>query len=186
VAERARLAAANPMHRFRYHTHALFRRRGACNVQHASVILPREKRLAEGKRGFAVVVAVLTEWSSLIVRWLHVVAGIAWIGSSFYFIHLDLSLKSPPGLPPPVPAAPWRLLRPDGQVARRPRPVAGCAPLVQVGSLSHLALRLRAAGDLLLSRRGTLSHQYIRARAARAARRGGRVRKPRPRLAHLR
>ena len=37
---------------------------------------------------------VLTEWLSLIIRWLHVVAGIAWIGSSFYFIHLDLSLKS--------------------------------------------------------------------------------------------
>ena len=37
---------------------------------------------------------VLTEWLSLIIRWLHVVAGIAWIGSSFYFIHLDLSLQS--------------------------------------------------------------------------------------------
>src|SRR5215210_9116362 len=36
---------------------------------------------------------VLTEWLSLILRWLHVVAGMAWIGSSFYFIHLDLSLK---------------------------------------------------------------------------------------------
>ena len=43
--------------------------------------------------------AVLTEWLSLIVRWLHVVAGIAWIGSSFYFIHLDLSLKPRAGLP---------------------------------------------------------------------------------------
>ncbi len=27
------------------------------------------------------------------VRWLHVIAGIAWIGSPFYFIHLDLSLS---------------------------------------------------------------------------------------------
>jgi uncharacterized membrane protein len=36
---------------------------------------------------------VLVEWLSVIVRWLHVVAGIAWIGSSFYFIHLDLSLR---------------------------------------------------------------------------------------------
>src|ERR1700687_1369839 len=36
---------------------------------------------------------VLTEWLSAGLRWLHVVAGIAWIGSSFYFIHLDLSLK---------------------------------------------------------------------------------------------
>jgi len=32
-------------------------------------------------------------WSELIVRWVHVIAGIAWIGSSFYFIALDLSLN---------------------------------------------------------------------------------------------
>ncbi|GIR86408.1 MAG: hypothetical protein CM15mP85_30320 [Rhodobacterales bacterium] len=28
-----------------------------------------------------------------VVRWVHVIAGVAWIGSSFYFIALDLSLK---------------------------------------------------------------------------------------------
>ncbi len=32
---------------------------------------------------------VLTETVSAVLRWLHVIAGIAWIGSSFYFIHLD-------------------------------------------------------------------------------------------------
>jgi uncharacterized membrane protein len=42
---------------------------------------------------------VLTEWLSAAVRWLHVVAGIAWIGSSFYFIHLDLSLRRRDGVP---------------------------------------------------------------------------------------
>lgn len=36
---------------------------------------------------------VLLEGIGAILRWLHVIAGIAWIGSSFYFIHLDLSLK---------------------------------------------------------------------------------------------
>jgi uncharacterized membrane protein len=36
---------------------------------------------------------------SVVIRWLHVVAGIAWIGSSFYFIHLDLSLKPEPIAP---------------------------------------------------------------------------------------
>jgi uncharacterized membrane protein len=65
--------------------------------------------LAEGKEGCAVVVAVLTEWSSLIVRWLHVVAGIAWIGSSFYFIHLDLSLKPRSGLPQGVQGDAWQV-----------------------------------------------------------------------------
>ena len=36
------------------------------------------------------------EFLSLLVRWLHVIAGIAWIGSSFYFIWLDNSLEAPP------------------------------------------------------------------------------------------
>ena len=31
---------------------------------------------------------ILWEWVDLSVRWLHVIAGIAWIGSSFYFVHL--------------------------------------------------------------------------------------------------
>ena len=51
---------------------------------------------------------VLTEWLSIIIRWLHVVAGIAWIGSSFYFIHLDLSLK-PDSLPPGVKGDAWQV-----------------------------------------------------------------------------
>ena len=37
----------------------------------------------------------LAEWLNLLVRWLHVVAAIAWIGSSFYFIALDYSLQPP-------------------------------------------------------------------------------------------
>ena len=36
------------------------------------------------------------DWASLFVRWFHVVAGIAWIGASFYFIWLDNSLREPP------------------------------------------------------------------------------------------
>jgi uncharacterized membrane protein len=52
---------------------------------------------------------VLTEWASAILRWLHVVAGIAWIGSSFYFIHLDLSLKPRPGLPAGVKGDEWQV-----------------------------------------------------------------------------
>ncbi len=52
---------------------------------------------------------VLTEWAGSILRWLHVVAGIAWIGSSFYFIHLDLSLKPRPGLPDGVKGDEWQV-----------------------------------------------------------------------------
>jgi uncharacterized membrane protein len=37
----------------------------------------------------------LLDWGSLLLRWLHVVAGIAWIGSSFYFVWLDDHLEPP-------------------------------------------------------------------------------------------
>jgi uncharacterized membrane protein len=53
--------------------------------------------------------SVLTEWLSLLVRWLHVIAGMAWIGSSFYFIHLDLSLKPRVGLPQGVQGDAWQV-----------------------------------------------------------------------------
>jgi uncharacterized membrane protein len=51
----------------------------------------------------------LTEWLSAGLRWLHVVAGIAWIGSSFYFIHLDLSLKADPGRPDGTEGEAWQV-----------------------------------------------------------------------------
>jgi uncharacterized membrane protein len=35
------------------------------------------------------------DWLDLLVRWLHVIAGIAWIGTSFYFIALDHHLEAP-------------------------------------------------------------------------------------------
>jgi uncharacterized membrane protein len=39
--------------------------------------------------------AHLIDFLSLLLRWLHIIAGIAWIGSSFYFIWLDNSLEPP-------------------------------------------------------------------------------------------
>jgi uncharacterized membrane protein len=53
--------------------------------------------------------SILTEWLSLIFRWLHVVAAIAWIGSSFYFIALDLSLKPNSSLPYGVQGEAWQV-----------------------------------------------------------------------------
>ena len=35
------------------------------------------------------------DWLNLLLRWLHVITGIAWIGSSFYFVWLDNSLVKP-------------------------------------------------------------------------------------------
>ncbi len=52
---------------------------------------------------------ILAESAGAVLRWLHVIAGIAWIGSSFYFIHLDLSLKPRPGLPPGVKGDEWQV-----------------------------------------------------------------------------
>jgi len=53
--------------------------------------------------------SIISEWLGLIFRWLHVVAAIGWIGSSFYFIHLDLSLKPSPDLPEGVQGEAWQV-----------------------------------------------------------------------------
>ncbi len=42
---------------------------------------------------------ILQEWISLFVRWAHIISAIGWIGSSFYFMWLDSSLKKRAGLP---------------------------------------------------------------------------------------
>ncbi len=43
--------------------------------------------------------AIAMEWGSLLLRWVHIITGIAWIGSSFYFMHLDAALREGPLLP---------------------------------------------------------------------------------------
>jgi uncharacterized membrane protein len=48
-------------------------------------------------------------WAEAFLRWLHVIAGIAWIGSSFYFIHLDYSLKRREGLPAEAYGEAWQV-----------------------------------------------------------------------------
>ena len=40
--------------------------------------------------------AYILEWLNLLLRWAHLIVGIAWIGSSFYFVWLDLNLNVPP------------------------------------------------------------------------------------------
>jgi uncharacterized membrane protein len=39
--------------------------------------------------------AYLLDWANLLLRWAHVITGIAWIGASFYFVSLDNSLTPP-------------------------------------------------------------------------------------------
>ena len=52
---------------------------------------------------------LLEEWAELFLRWFHVIAGIAWIGSSFYFIALDLSLKQNKNLPDKSHGEAWQV-----------------------------------------------------------------------------
>lgn len=52
---------------------------------------------------------VFTEWLNVIFRWLHVTAAMAWIGSSFYFIHLDYTLKPGSNLPPRADGQAWQV-----------------------------------------------------------------------------
>jgi uncharacterized membrane protein len=54
--------------------------------------------------------AYLLDWANLLLRWLHVIVAIAWIGSSFYFVWLDNNLikpKSPDLLEKGVDGALW-------------------------------------------------------------------------------
>ncbi len=51
--------------------------------------------------------AIIWEWISFAVRWLHVITAIAWIGSSFYFIALDLGLDRT--IPGPADGEEWQV-----------------------------------------------------------------------------
>lgn len=52
---------------------------------------------------------IITEWGSLLLRWVHVITGIAWIGSSFYFMHLDASIRETPDIPAGKGGAAWEV-----------------------------------------------------------------------------
>ena len=49
---------------------------------------------------------LIWDWVEFALRWLHVITAIAWIGSSFYFIALDLGLRKAPDLPAGAHGAP--------------------------------------------------------------------------------
>jgi len=53
--------------------------------------------------GFAV------DWLNLLIRWAHLIAGIGWIGTSFYFVALDLSLKKREKMNPGVYGTAWEV-----------------------------------------------------------------------------
>ena len=96
-------------------------------------------------------------WGNLLFRWLHVIAAMAWIGASFYFIALDNHLE-----PPRDPADARRGVGGEAweihgggfyrveKFQRRAGAAARAAALVQVGGVHDVALRLRALHRRLL------------------------------------
>ncbi len=54
-------------------------------------------------------IAFAADWANLLLRWAHLVAGIAWIGTSFYFIALDLSLRRRHDAPGDLTGTAWEV-----------------------------------------------------------------------------
>ena len=53
--------------------------------------------------------AFAADWLNLLLRWAHLIAGIGWVGTSFYFIALDLSLERRAGAAPGVAGSAWQV-----------------------------------------------------------------------------
>ena len=53
--------------------------------------------------------AILLDWLTFAARWIHVITAIAWIGSSFYFIALDLGLHKHSDLPEGAAGDEWQV-----------------------------------------------------------------------------
>lgn len=53
--------------------------------------------------------AYLAEWANLLLRWLHLIAGMAWIGASFYFMGLDQSLEPAKDRNPRIRGEQWSI-----------------------------------------------------------------------------
>ena len=51
--------------------------------------------------------AIIQDWLSLFFRWAHIIAAISWIGSSFYFMWLDSSLKRRAGMADGIKGENW-------------------------------------------------------------------------------
>jgi uncharacterized membrane protein len=49
------------------------------------------------------------DWANLLLRWAHMIAGITWIGTSFYFVALDFSLRKAANMPSGVAGEAWEV-----------------------------------------------------------------------------
>jgi uncharacterized membrane protein len=72
----------------------------------------------------------LGDWANLLLRWAHFIAGIAWIGSSFYFIWLDRALTKPEQARPGVEGDLWMVHSGGFYQVEKRRPGPGEVPAV--------------------------------------------------------
>src|SRR6266487_7139052 len=72
----------------------------------------------------------LGDWANLLLRWTHFIAGIAWIGSSFYFIWLDRALTKPEHEKPGVEGDLWMVHSGGFYQVEKRRPGPGEVPAV--------------------------------------------------------
>jgi len=73
---------------------------------------------------------LLSDWANLLLRWTHFIAGIAWIGSSFYFIWLDRALNAPARPRPGVEGELWMVHSGGFYQTEKRRPGPGEMPAV--------------------------------------------------------
>ena len=89
------------------------------------------------------------EWGSALFRWLHVTAAIAWIGGSFFFMHLDASLRKRAGDDPALAGVSWQVhgggFYEMSKYTLAPAVAAQASHLAQVAVLLDLDERLCAA-----------------------------------------
>jgi uncharacterized membrane protein len=60
-------------------------------------------------RDSCAVTPFIADWLNLLLRWAHLVAGISWIGTSFYFVALDFSLRKRESMRPGVLGTAWEV-----------------------------------------------------------------------------
>ena len=72
----------------------------------------------------------LGDWANLLLRWAHFIAGIAWIGSSFYFIWLDRAITKPEHAKPAVEGDLWMVHSGGFYQVEKRRPGPGEVPAV--------------------------------------------------------
>ena len=90
----------------------------------------------------------LLEWGSMLLRWLHVTAAIAWIGASFFFMHLDAVLRKEAKMTTGVAGVSWQVhgggFYEMSKYTLAPALAARSSDLAQVAVLLDLDLRLQA------------------------------------------